>query len=300
VDGRLAVDLLSHFDARRSTSSASRVGAVLIFILLVSSPTGCRESGHSARGTVLFVDAASGRATIAVEEVPGILPATDAEFVVESAGVLEPAQVIEFSFIRAGTSLRLIDHSVVGRASADDGFVLVADRLLHADPGFPFSLRDQQGRRFGLDDVKDRVVLLDFIFTRCHGPCPAQTQNHVRVQRGLSQAARARTWFVSISIDPETDDEAALRDYAALHGADLSSWSFVTGPVDAVEAVVAGWQIGTEAAESGQIEHTLVSYLLDDRGRIVHRYRSTNPDPTVVRADIEALVAAIDKAPPGG
>jgi cytochrome oxidase Cu insertion factor (SCO1/SenC/PrrC family) len=70
--------------------------------------------------------------------------------------------------------------------------------------------------------------------------------------------------------------------------------------VDAVEAVVAGWQIGTEAAESGQIEHTLVSYLLDDRGRIVHRYRSTNSDPTVVRADIEALVAAIDKAAPGG
>jgi protein SCO1/2 len=276
-------------------SRPARRRAACFALLLAWGLSGCREAGHDAKGIVLWTDVDAGRVAIAVEAVPGVLPATDAEFVVdddEALASLAPAQAVELSFLRQGASLRLIEHRVIGRAAFEDEFVLIGDRLQRTDPGFPFTLRDQQGQAFGLDDVRGRVVLLDFIFTSCHGPCPAQTQNHVQVQRGLSSNARARSWFVSISIDPETDDEAALREYAALHGVDLKDWSFLTGPVAEVERVVAGWQIGTQAADAGQIDHTLVSYLLDGRGRIVQRYRSGNTDPARLRADIDALVEA--------
>ena len=43
--------------------------------------------------------------------------------------------MIELSFIREGAGLRLLDYEVVGRASPDEGFVLVGERLLRADPG---------------------------------------------------------------------------------------------------------------------------------------------------------------------
>jgi protein SCO1/2 len=260
---------------------------------------GACQQGQPARGIVLWTEPEAGSVRVAIEAVPGVLPATDVDLRVDDAqalGALEAAQVIDLRFVREGAGYRLLDYDVVGRASADDAFVLVGDRLLHADPGHDFTLRDQEGRPFGLDDLAGRVVLLDFIFTSCHGPCPAQTQSHVQVQRGLDPAVRDRTWFVSITIDPETDDEQALREYAARHGVDLSNWSFLTGPPDEVASVVAGWQIGTAAVADGQIDHTLVSYLLDDRGRIVHRYRSGNPDPAAVRADIEALVAATEGA----
>ena len=74
---------------------------------------------------------------------------------------------------------------------------------------------------------------MDFIYTSCPGPCPIQSGVHVRVQRDLPAQLHDRVHFVSISIDPERDDPAALRAYAETHGADLTGWS-LDGEVDFV------------------------------------------------------------------
>ena len=39
-----------------------------------------------------------------------------------------------------------------------------------------FSLVDQDGDQFTLDNVKGNVWLADFIFTTCSGPCPIMTE----------------------------------------------------------------------------------------------------------------------------
>lgn len=233
---------------------------------------------------------------IAIEAVPGVVPATDARFELADPGLrerLEPGQVAELSFERRDATLRLLGFEVVGRASAADGWVLLGDQLVRADPGGPdFRLVDQAGRPFDSAELRGRIVLLDFIFTTCHGPCPAQTQTHVQVQRALSAPARARSWFVSITIDPEHDDAEALRAYADRHGVDLSDWSFLTGEPEEVKRIVRAWAVGTQPAEDGQFDHTLVTYLVDERGRIVRRYRGEDHDPQIVVSDIEALAGS--------
>jgi protein SCO1 len=98
----------------------------------------------------------------------------------------------------------------------------------------------QDGREVRLfDDVLEgRVVLIDFVFTRCSGACPLLTQKLVEVRRELGAAFGSGVRFVSISVDPLHDGPAQLRAFAEKHGAAVPGWTFLTGNKADVDGVV--------------------------------------------------------------
>jgi protein SCO1/2 len=151
-----------------------------------------------------------------------------------------------------------------------------------------------------LADWRGRVVLVDFIYTRCPGPCPAQTHDLVSVQRGLSPGARMKTHFASVTLEPEYDDGPTLRAYADKHGADLSGWSFLTGEPERVAELARNWGIGHSLEPGGDIAHTLYSFLVDGRGYLVARFSSRDRDPDAIRAEIERFARAAGEAPRAG
>jgi protein SCO1 len=107
-----------------------------------------------------------------------------------------------------------------------------------------FRLTDQRGQPFGTRDLAGKVWVANFIFTSCQQACPLLTQRMAEVGR------RARHLgpdfhLVSISVDPERDTPAKLAEYGAQHGANPIAWSFLTGPVEAIQAaVVDGFKVG--------------------------------------------------------
>jgi len=135
-----------------------------------------------------------------------------------------------------------------------------------------FRLTDQQGRAVSLADWRGRAVLLDFIYTHCPGPCPILTARHVELQRTLPLALRARVHFASISLDPQRDTPEALRAYAEARGADLSDWSFLTGPAEEISAVLRAYGIGAGRNGGGEIEHLVATFLINPEGRITRRF----------------------------
>jgi protein SCO1/2 len=80
-----------------------------------------------------------------------------------------------------------------------------------------------------LDD--GRPVFLDFIYTTCTTICPLSSQVFAMLQRRLGPDA-PKVHLVSISIDPEQDTPARLRDYAGRYQAS-SSWQHYTGTAEA-------------------------------------------------------------------
>ena len=95
-----------------------------------------------------------------------------------------------------------------------------------------FSLVDQDGDRFTLDNVKGNVWLADFIFTTCSGPCPIMTERMSMVQHDLLEIEKLK--FVSFTVNPDYDTPEVLKKYAQRFNVDDSSWSFVTGKYDPV------------------------------------------------------------------
>ncbi|HEX8433522.1 SCO family protein [Archangium sp.] len=99
----------------------------------------------------------------------------------------------------------------------------------------------QEGKqvRFYSDVLKDRVVVISFLFTRCNTACPmiAARLNQIRAQLG-EQFGR-EVYFISISVDPEHDTPQRLKEFALRQQATHAGWTFLTGSKEDVNQVIA-------------------------------------------------------------
>lgn len=89
------------------------------------------------------------------------------------------------------------------------------------------------GRQVQLsDELSDsRAVVLSFIYTSCTTVCPLTSATLSALQDKLGNAID-RVHLVSISIDPEYDTPARLREYAQRFGAG-PEWQYYTGTLAA-------------------------------------------------------------------
>ena len=91
----------------------------------------------------------------------------------------------------------------------------------------------QDGRKvhFYDDLVKDKRVVIQFMFTRCQDICPVITHHLAEVQTSLKGRVGRDIFFYSISLSPEEDTPGDLKAFAKLHGAG-PGWTFLTGKPD--------------------------------------------------------------------
>jgi protein SCO1/2 len=128
-------------------------------------------------------------------------------------------------------------------------------------------------------DLKGTVWLVDFIFTRCTGPCPIMTQKMVNIQKALKENALwPEVKLVSISVDPEYDTPQILKEYADKWGADTEAWFFLTGPADStLQLIREGFNITAQKESSEHMGHGMpnilhnTSFLLIDQSGIVRK-----------------------------
>jgi protein SCO1/2 len=277
--------------------SLRRPGLLVACAAILISMLGCRPAGEVVRGTIYNKSAEHGVVTIAHATIPGVMEAGERPFSVPNRALmesLEPGQVIEFRIVGKGGRRQIVDVDILGWTEDDERWIEIDGRYRQVSPAPGFDLVDQDGAAVSLQGLAGRVLLLDFVYTNCPGPCPMQTANHVNVQRGLSPVARDRVRFVSVTMDPVRDDGDTLREYAKVHGADLTGWSFLRGDEARIDEMMDAWGMAAAPGEDGTIDHMSLAFLLDDRGRIVEYYMGPGQDPGAIRKDVEALVAAVE------
>ncbi len=99
--------------------------------------------------------------------------------------------------------------------------------------------QDGEDVRFFSDVLKDKIVLINFIFTHCQDACPMMTQKLKSSRALLDEPLRNRVHFVSISIDPERDTPAAMKEFASRYDlADDGNWVFLTGTPENITTIV--------------------------------------------------------------
>ncbi len=90
--------------------------------------------------------------------------------------------------------------------------------------------QDGQSQRFYDDLIKNKVVVINFIFTSCKDMCPAETAKLRQVQQLLGDRVGRDIFFYSISIDPENDSPAVMKTYSQKFEV-APGWQFLTGNV---------------------------------------------------------------------
>lgn len=92
---------------------------------------------------------------------------------------------------------------------------------------------NQLGQQVSFDDLKGKVIVLDFFFTHCPTICPQLTESMRKLQTSFPNNDSI-VQFVSISIDPKHDSVAQLRKWADKFNVDPDSWWLLTGDRDSI------------------------------------------------------------------
>jgi protein SCO1 len=97
-------------------------------------------------------------------------------------------------------------------------------------------LTTHEGRRVRLyeDLIKDKIVLLNFMYARCDGVCMPITMNLRRVQDLFGERMGRDIFIYSFTLKPQEDTADSLRRYAQTHRV-KPGWTFLTGPADDME-----------------------------------------------------------------
>ncbi len=142
----------------------------------------------------------------------------------------------------------------------------------------PFALTDQQGKPFTEANLKGKIVIADFIFTRCQTICPEMSSQLKRVQQSFLNDPSVI--LVSYTVDPEYDTTAVLNDYAKQYGAQHGKWFLLNGPKDKLYNLARkGYVLPVQDGDGGPADfvHSDRIVLVDKLGRIRGYYNGTDP-----------------------
>jgi protein SCO1 len=154
-----------------------------------------------------------------------------------------------------------------------------------------FKLTDQDGKPFKFSGTRGKLVLVTFIFTTCPDVCPLLTAKFAAIQRTLEENKFRDYFLLSITTDPERDTATALKQYAHHFKAEVRSWSFLTGSRQDMAKVWKLFGVNVTKNESGQVQHTSLTTLVDRQGnRRVDYYGDKWGDKEVLK-DIEWLAS---------
>jgi len=91
-------------------------------------------------------------------------------------------------------------------------------------------LINQDGKKvhFYSDVLKGKTVIVNAFFTSCTSVCPPMNRNMEKIQEALGDRVGRDVFLVSMTVDPETDTPARMKEYAKKFHAG-SGWLFLTG-----------------------------------------------------------------------
>lgn len=103
-------------------------------------------------------------------------------------------------------------------------------------PNVELTTHEGKKVRFYDDLIKDKIVVINFMYADCEGICPIITTNLVMAQKILGERVGRDIFMYSLTLSPEKDTPAALKHYATMHGV-KPGWLFLTGKPDEIEGL---------------------------------------------------------------
>ena len=152
--------------------------------------------------------------------------------------------------------------------------------------GGPFQLTDQAGQSVTEKTLQGRPTLVFFGFTHCPDVCPTSLFEISEVLRAMGKDAdRVNAYF--ISVDPERDSTAAMKDYLSSFDPHLKG---LTGAPDAVAKVTTEYRVYAKKVplKDGDytMDHTALVYLMDRDGKFVSPF-NLQRTPEQAAADLK-------------
>lgn len=166
-----------------------------------------------------------------------------------------------------------------------------------------FMLQDADGRAVGLDALRGKVVVLNFVYTNCPDVCRLHAEKIAELQKMINQTPMKQVVeFVTITTDPRHDTGTVLRDYGEAHGLDPANWVFLTSapdrPEDSTRRIAEAYGLKFTQGEDGMQMHGFVTHVIDQDGRLRARFHGLKFESVNFVVFIDALINPTPEAAP--
>lgn len=152
--------------------------------------------------------------------------------------------------------------------------------------GGPFQLTDQNGKAVTDQNLKGKPTLIFFGYTHCPDVCPTSLFEMSEVLRAMGKDAD-KVNAVFISVDPERDTPATMKDYLSSFDPHLEGLS---GDPAEIAKVITSYRVYAKKVPTKDgdytMDHTALTYLMDRDGRFVSPFNLKRP-PEEAAADLK-------------
>jgi protein SCO1/2 len=241
------------------------------------------------KGVVRRVERETSHVRIRHEAIPGFMAAMEMPFALADPKELDavrPGDLVEGVLRVERQDGAVVDYELFGlkvtrpapaRSKVIDfssGKAVLRDgpRQLQVGEQVPdFAMTGQEGKGFRLADLRGKVVVLTFIYTRCPLPdfCPLMDRKFSNLAQRIStfpdRAFAVR--LVSLSFDPEHDTPEVLAQHARIRGATPPLWIYAVATHDELAKVAPALGL-LYAPGQGEIVHNLCTAIIDPEGRL--------------------------------
>jgi cytochrome oxidase Cu insertion factor (SCO1/SenC/PrrC family)/cytochrome c2 len=128
-------------------------------------------------------------------------------------------------------------------------------------PNLPLVNQDGKTFRFYDDLIKNKIVVLSYIYTSCRDICPLTTARLAQVEEKLGDIVGRDIFFYSITVDPKNDTPEKLKEYANAYGAG-PGWMFLTGKEEDIRLITG--KFGDRSTNDNLYDHKMEISLGND------------------------------------
>ncbi|MVN21141.1 SCO family protein [Mucilaginibacter arboris] len=168
---------------------------------------------------------------------------------------------------------------------------VIYDTIYHQIPDF--KLYDQENKLITQKNFEGKILLVNFFFTQCPTLCKEINKNVADLATAYKKNNILK--FVSITVDPATDNASVLKKYATSLKADENQWKFLTGDTSTIYPLSRNGFLVTAVNGNNNPENFVYSeklILVDQDRRIRGYYNGTSVNEmTKLNDEIKVLIA---------
>ncbi|WP_299083673.1 SCO family protein [uncultured Paraglaciecola sp.] len=127
---------------------------------------------------------------------------------------------------------------------------------------------DQDGNKRALSSFAGKKQIVSLIYTHCLHTCPTIVSTMQAIEHKLSAAEKQDLGFILVSLTPDTDTPAVLREFAQKRQLNTDNWSLLTGSDEDVRSLAMVLNIRYQNVADNEVNHSNLISGLDSQGRL--------------------------------
>ena len=154
----------------------------------------------------------------------------------------------------------------------------------------PSKWTNQNGQNLEMKDLKGKVLVMVMIYTSCKAACPRIVADMRNIESRLSENIKPDVKFLLVSIDPEVDTPARLKEFAIANKMDGEQWEFLRSTEENTREFAAVLAVNYKKIAPLDFSHSNIISVFNAEGELTFQQEGlgVNSDETIKKITEEA------------